>query len=873
MQSEEGLADTGIGFFMSKGLHKPFIADLMLRFNNSEHGPVFNRATIGVLVSLYLISPWFTDKGDYAHLLLVIAILYISMAMLLLAWVFYSPGVSRARRIIGAIADIAAVTSVLYVTGAGAMPLVAVYLWVIIGYGFRYGLKYLIFTTLLSLGGFSFVLWQSGLWSGSISFSITMLIMLTLIPFYLGLLIQRLHRAMALVEDATRAKSRFLANMSHELRTPLNGVIGMGALLMDTSLDPKQKDLAHSIQTSADVLLGVIEKVLDFSRIEAGKTVIEQREFDLHTLVSDTTNIFSHQAKSKGLIFSSHIDPGAPYLLVGDVFHIQQVLNNLIGNAIKFTPEGRVDLRVLSVKVAEEEILLRFEVEDTGIGIAEKDQHKLFESFQQLDASTTRRFGGTGLGTAIARQLVELMGGSISLDSEQGKGTCFRVELPLKLQQQDIEDDVYAMKDTRALLLVSSEIRQTLSPFFRHWDLDIEAEETSVRAFARLISASEAGQPYSVVLLEQEALDVSAEHFLRSVLAEPELEKTSLVLLQGLNESNDTYYLELGYSSVLHGVPEQRLLFNALHAARAEHAVPDNVVSLAEYYERQLGGQARPLQILVAEDNLTNQQVLCGILEGVGHEVTVVANGVAAVNAIEQFREGFDLMLFDMNMPEMGGLEAMKVARFMEVGRHVPVIILTADATQAALDICEKEGADAYLTKPVEAHLLLETLARLACKGAGNKGLEKGGEGYIETHIEKASGFDGAESNAGLQEEILIDEKVLQGLLRLGSGVEFFEELVASFSHDAKLLVKKMRRAIVEHDYPALQDAAHALRGSASEFGAYRLVRQCMEIRQLRPFDMTTDTPAELLSDVQQTLKDSRHTLLEYVARYREAKY
>jgi two-component system sensor histidine kinase RpfC len=844
---------------MSNGLPNTFLSRQLKKFSDAEYGPVFNRATIGVLVSLYLISPWFSGSGAFAEQIFTIAIIYISLAMLLLVSVFVYPGISKTRRIIGAVADITAVSLILNMAGEGAMPLVAVYLWVIIGYGFRYGLNYLILTSLLSLTGFSIVLWSGGMWHTSPAFSITMLIMLTLIPFYLGLLIQRLHIAMELVKDATRAKSKFLANMSHELRTPLNGVIGMGDLLMDTKLSRKQQELAHSIQTSASILLGVIEKILDFSRIEAGKVELEQNDFDLHSLVSDTANLFSHQARSKGLKFSAHIDPNIPYLLTGDVFHLRQVLNNLIGNAIKFTSDGSVELRVKPVCTTGDNVWLRFEVEDSGIGIAEQDQAKLFESFQQLDASTTRRFGGTGLGTAIARQLVELMGGAIGLDSQLGKGTCFWVEVPLLVQDAEIESSEKQMEDTRALLLVSDKTRRAITPSFEHWDLSVEAEETSVRAFARLISASEAGQPYSVVLIEQATLDVEPEQFARALRAERLLESISLVLLLQQDESNDHYYLDQGYSSVLHGIPDRRLLYNALHAARAEHAVPDNVVSLTEYYEKQLGGQARKLHILVAEDNRTSQQVLRGILEGTGHEVTVVSNGIAAVNAIEQFRQGYDLMLFDMNMPEMGGLEAMKVARFMEIERHVPVIILTADATQAALNRCEKEGADAYLTKPVESRRLLDTIARLSRKD-------------VSLAVDDSASAGAAQSTkADTDDEILIDDKVLKGLLRLGSGIEFFEELVESFSHDAELLVKKMRRAVVEHDYPALQDSAHALQGSASEFGAYKLVNQCIQIKQLKPFEMTSKTPVELLTEIQHTFDSSRLVLIEFAVQCREA--
>jgi len=844
---------------MSNGLRNTLTRSLK-RFSEAEHGPVFNRATVGVAISLYLISPWFTGSGEYARQILAIAISYMLIALVLLASVFVFPAISRLRRIVGVIADITGVSLILFMAGESGMPLVAVYLWVIVGYGFRYGLNYLVLTSLLSLAGFSLVLWYGGLWQTAANFSITMLIMLTMIPFYLGLLIQRLHRAIDQAEDASRAKSKFLASMSHELRTPLNGVIGMSDLLMDTKPSRKQRELAHSIQASAGVLLGVIENILDFSRIEAGKVVIDRAEFDLHNLVSDTSNLFVHQARKKGLKFSAHIDPNTPFLLNGDSFHIRQVLINLIGNAIKFTSEGSVELRVSTASTAGEIVRLRFEVEDTGIGIAEKNRATLFDSFQQVDASTTRRFGGTGLGTAIARQLVELMGGEIGLDSQLGKGTCFWVEVPLAVQQDSKLSYERDMQDTRCLLLVSDDTKLTFTPSFKRWDLTVEAEETSARAFARLIEASERAQPFSVVLIEQLTLDVAAEQFARVVRAEPLLDSVSLVLLQHYDESNDLYYLGEGYSSVLHGIPDSRLLYNALHAARAEHAIPDNVVSLTDHYEQQLDGQASQLHILVAEDNLTNQQVLRGILEGVGHEVTVVPDGVAAVDSIEDFESGYDLMLFDMNMPEMGGLEAMKIARFMEIDRHVPVIILTADATEEALKRCEKEGADAYLTKPVESRRLLETIARLSSKKVSRVVAEP-----ALTEFSK-------HNRVPMQRDILVDEKVLKGLLRLGSGIDFFEELVASFGRDAEQLLKKMRRAVSEHDYPALQDAAHALRGSASEFGAYRLVNLCLEIKQMKPFEMTTKIPTVLLDDIQLTFDNSRLMLIEFARQRREAK-
>ncbi|WP_438971579.1 ATP-binding protein, partial [Methylophaga sp.] len=645
------------------------------------------RLTIGVAVLLYFCFPWGESESfsqAFFSLPSVLAIAYYLVALAIALSIVIRPVPSPARRLVGAILDLVPLSVLMFLAGNETVFFFVAYLWVILGNGFRYGVNYLYFSLAISLIGFTFSITYGDYWNDPQHqpFGLSLLLVLILVPLYAAFLINKLHSAIASAKQANQAKSRFLANMSHELRTPLNGVIGIADLIGETSLNLQQREFVKIMRSSANTLLGLIENVLDISKIEAGKITIASELFDLHQLINNVMLIQKPMGAAKGLLVSMHIDPKIDYSLKGDPQHLKQVLINLVGNAIKFTDSGAVKLIINHIESTDNQCWVRFEVTDTGPGIMPEFLDTIFDDFKQAPEVRQSKISGTGLGTTISKELVELMGGQIGVNSEPGKGTMFWVEMPFKATGETHLN----LAENKILLLSNEETKLQLEPSLRAWSIQHHWVDNSVKAFSELMKHAEVDKSFDTLLIDQSCMhNISPVQYAHMLKSEKVLAHLSLILINTNNERISIPELTDHYISVLSNTEDKRLLFNALHAANSVPVTDDNVVSLASHYTAQ---QDQPLSILIAEDNHVNQQVLKGLLEHAGVQTRIAASGEEALDIITDAISELDMLILDMNMPIYTGPEVAKAVRMMETERHIPIIILTADATPEARQEC-----------------------------------------------------------------------------------------------------------------------------------------------------------------------------------------
>jgi two-component system sensor histidine kinase RpfC len=676
------------------------------RLRNPEFQSALVRIAIWIFSILYIGLGAWTEYYDVNMLLFYMLFLgYLLFFLVTLLSVMHHP-VMPVRPYITLLVDVSAVSLAIFLTHEAISPFYLLYIWIFVSYGTRYGKTVLMVASILSVVAYNLVLISLNEWAGHTFEAFFFLFLLVMLPLYQYNLLRKLHLARQEAEHANKARGDFLATMTHELRTPLIGILGMSRLMEGTPLDAEQKEYLHSIHSSAQLLRALIGDILDFSKIDANKLELVDELFDSRQLVHGVTSALANEAQEKQLDLRCWIDPRLPRKVRGDNLRISQILFNLLGNAIKFTERGSVTLRVGYAEpdqsLPQAHVLI--EIEDTGIGIPQDKLGRVFDKFWQLDASNSRRYGGTGLGTTVARDLSRRMGGDISIRSQMGIGTTFIVRLPL-IKGQGVALPVHPplLKGKRLLIFETNEQDMNL-----HLKIVDELGMQAVAVLSLNALTPYLDQRFDVVLI----CDSLAGAPLSQVLSRVEI-----------LEGSPTFLLA-GYRGRTIGIPTpvSRLLMKPFLADELAEAIIDPLrerESQRDYLSSALGHEVREasgIQILLAEDNAIAAKVLSTLLQQRGHSVNVVKDGQEALDALA--KTDYHLAFIDLRMPRMDGIEFARRYRSKETAsRHLPIYALTANTAEDAMKNCLDAGMDGFLNKPVESEQLDAIIERHASAG------------------------------------------------------------------------------------------------------------------------------------------------------------